>query len=96
MIPILAAFPSCLRHITFSFAPPGRPKPGVYRQADITTASWLGPWLRLRPLGPLLKRYYQLETVAFEGYVELKAEEKERILNDLPEFRNLIRFVTDE
>ncbi len=88
MMPLLASFPPSLRRITFSFA---HPKPWVHSR--FTGASWLSPDLDLRPLVPLLQRYKQLEIIAFEGNDDMKVEEKERVLNDLLELRNLIRFV---
>lgn len=52
--------------------------------------------MNLRLLVPLLQRYEELEAVVFQGADEMRAEEKERILNDLPEFRDLIQFVDEQ
>lgn len=93
MIPILASFPPCLRRITFSFV-----HPKLQEAVDFTGPSWQLSWLdmNLRLLVPLLQRYEELEAVVFQGADEMRAEEKERILNDLPEFRDLIQFVDEQ
>ena len=94
MILVLASFPLCLRRITLSFANPTydlKLSPGV-AYATPHGGSWLWPELNLRQLVPLLRRYEQLEAVVFVGVDGMTAEERKRILNDLPELTRIIRF----
>ncbi len=94
MVSLLASFPPCVRRITFSFADakfdvlrhPGHP--GLLPRSE----SWCWSDLNLRQIVPLLQRYTQLEAVIFEGAEGSRQEDKERILNDLPEIRGLVQF----
>ncbi|KAF7796967.1 hypothetical protein EIP86_008155 [Pleurotus ostreatoroseus] len=94
MVPLLASFPPCLQQVTLSFANPAY-------DLNISTGhahssphggSWVWPELDLRPLVLLLQRYEQLEAVVFEGAEGTTAEERTRILYDLPELRGVIQF----